>query len=320
MKGKLKQQYEAISELTKSDAFNNADIQKFSKMVVKKASEIIDVKRAGIWFFEDNWKVLKSTCLYEKNKYLKNISINSSDYPNYTNALKVKRSIVANNALTHKETKELGPDYLDRLGISSMLDSGIREGKSMLGVLCLEHIGQQRNWSIEEISFAGVLSDLLSQAFILKEIKEAKKELLENRKELEEANITLKSILQRFENEKNSHNENIANNIEKNILPIINEMRNSKMQSPELIKQLEVSIGNLSSNFYKKLAKFNMNLSPAEVKICQMIKSGYQGKEIAEMLNVTFSTVETHKKNIRKKLDLTGKTVNLKVYLNDLEV
>lgn len=320
MKNKLQKEYEAIVELTKSDAFNNGDFQKFAKQVAKKACEIIDVRRAGVWIFEEDYKRLSSIVLIDSYRTIKNTTINTSDFPHYTGAIKTKRSIIANNALTNKDTKELAEAYLDKVGISSMLDTGIREGKRILGVLCMEHVGQQRKWSLNEISFAGTLSDLLSQAYILGEIKVTQAELETKKKELEEANIALKNILTRFEDEKNQNKENIANNIEKNILPIIAEMKNAKSHCPELIQQLEISIANINSNFYKRLAKYNMNLSPTEVKVCQMIKSGYQGKEIAEMLGLSFSTVETHKKNIRKKLDLTGKPVNLKVYLNDLEV
>jgi DNA-binding NarL/FixJ family response regulator len=320
MKNKLQKEYESIVELTKSDSFNNGDFPKFAKQVVKKACEIMEVKRAGVWIFDEERKKLDSIVLIDSGKFLKNLSINTTDYPNYMQAVKSKRSIIANNALANKDTKELAEDYLDKIGISSMLDNGIREGKKTLGVLCLEHVGQQRKWAVNEISFAGTLSDLLSQSYILGEIKETKEELITKRRELEEANIALKSILTRFEDEKNINKENIANNIEKNIMPIIAEMKISKTKCPELIRQLELSITNINSSFYKRLAKFNMNLSPTEVKVCQMIKSGYQGKEIAEMLGLSFATVETHKKNIRKKLDLTGKAVNLKVYLNDLEV
>jgi len=320
MKTRLQKEYKAIAELTKSDDFNNGNFEKFAKQVAKKACEIVEVKRAGVWIFENDFTVLKSIVLIDNNRTIKNSRINTSDFPNYTGAVQNKRSIVAHNALTNKDTKELSEVYLDKVGISSMLDTGIREGNKILGVLCLEHVGQQRKWGVNEIGFAGTLSDLLSQAYILGEMKKTEEELKKNRKELEEANIALKSILARFEDEKNQNKQNIANNIEKNIMPILSEMKNAKSHCPELIRQLEISISNLDSSFHKNIAKFNLNLSPTEIKVCQMIKTGYQGKEIAEMLGLSFSTIETHKKNIRKKLDLTGKAVNLKVYLNDLEV
>lgn len=46
-------------------------------------------------------------------------------------------------------------------------------------------------------------------------------------------------------------------------------------------------------------------LTPAELRICNLVKQGLMGKEIAHELHVSESTVKTHKKNIRKKLQLS---------------
>ncbi|MCI5222321.1 MAG: DNA-binding response regulator [Candidatus Electrothrix sp. AR4] len=47
-----------------------------------------------------------------------------------------------------------------------------------------------------------------------------------------------------------------------------------------------------------------------------LIRQGKRSKEIAEMLNIALQTVETHRKNIRKKLNISGKKINLVSYLN----
>jgi hypothetical protein len=320
MKEKFKLHFDVISEIISSEAFIEGDLESLSKEILKKATKIMNVRRAGVWMFYENFKRMETLVLFDKKKYIDNISINSEDYPRYTKALRINRSIIANNVLEDERVAELKESYLDKIGVSSMLDTGIRKGEEIIGVLCFEHIGQQRNWSEEEIIFAGVLSDLLTQTYFLAEIKNTKAELITNRVQLEETNIALKNILTRFENERKTGKENIANNIEKNIMPVINDMKVSKSFKPELLKQLEVSVNNLNSSFYKKLSKFNLNLSPSEIKICQMINAGYQGKEIAEILKISYSTVETHKKNIRKKLKITGMSVNLKVYLDDLDL
>jgi DNA-binding NarL/FixJ family response regulator len=61
------------------------------------------------------------------------------------------------------------------------------------------------------------------------------------------------------------------------------------------------------------------NLSPSEVKICNMIKKNMLGKEIATLLNISLYTINTHFKNIRKKLNITNKKINLKNHLNILK-
>ncbi len=55
-------------------------------------------------------------------------------------------------------------------------------------------------------------------------------------------------------------------------------------------------------------------LTQAEHIVCELITSGFSTKKIANKLNVTESTIQTHRKNIRRKLSLTGKQ-NLYSYL-----
>ena len=47
-----------------------------------------------------------------------------------------------------------------------------------------------------------------------------------------------------------------------------------------------------------------------------MIQSGATSKDIADGMAISIETVQTHRKNIRRKLGLSGKDVNLYAYLN----
>jgi len=58
-----------------------------------------------------------------------------------------------------------------------------------------------------------------------------------------------------------------------------------------------------------------MSLTPAELKVCQLIQSGHRTKEIADALNLSIETVQSHRKSIRRKLSLSGKEVNLFAFL-----
>ena len=57
-------------------------------------------------------------------------------------------------------------------------------------------------------------------------------------------------------------------------------------------------------------------LSPVEVVICDMIKRGLSSKEIANLRGITPATVGRHRENIRHKLGLANRKVNLVSYLN----
>jgi len=49
------------------------------------------------------------------------------------------------------------------------------------------------------------------------------------------------------------------------------------------------------------------------------IKQGKTTKEISELLNIAPSTVDFHRDNIRSKLKIKNKRINLQTYLKSLE-
>ena len=59
-----------------------------------------------------------------------------------------------------------------------------------------------------------------------------------------------------------------------------------------------------------------VKLTKSEIQVCQLIQSGATSKDITDTMNISVDTVQTHRKNIRKKLGLSGKDVNLFAYLN----
>jgi DNA-binding NarL/FixJ family response regulator len=50
----------------------------------------------------------------------------------------------------------------------------------------------------------------------------------------------------------------------------------------------------------------NLTLSKRELEVIQLIKEGMKTKEIADRLNISFYTAETHRKNIKLKIGLKG--------------
>ncbi len=57
-------------------------------------------------------------------------------------------------------------------------------------------------------------------------------------------------------------------------------------------------------------------LTPSEIQIADLIKQGKTSKEIASILNISPNAVAFHRGNLRKKLGLSNKKVNLRTYLH----
>ncbi|SFW33427.1 response regulator transcription factor [Chitinophaga sancti] len=60
-------------------------------------------------------------------------------------------------------------------------------------------------------------------------------------------------------------------------------------------------------------------LSKTELRIMQMIAEGLSTKEIAQALNISIKTVENHRHNISKKLNLTGHNSLIKYAIRNLQ-
>jgi DNA-binding CsgD family transcriptional regulator len=48
-----------------------------------------------------------------------------------------------------------------------------------------------------------------------------------------------------------------------------------------------------------------------------LIHCGLTSKQIAQLLTISYETVEKHRRNIRRKVGITGKKINLTSFLND---
>ncbi len=58
------------------------------------------------------------------------------------------------------------------------------------------------------------------------------------------------------------------------------------------------------SDFIRRLHERSPGLTPAEIKVCVLVRLNVSMKQIADMLFVSASTVKTHRTHIRKKLGL----------------
>ena len=84
-------------------------------------------------------------------------------------------------------------------------------------------------------------------------------------------------------------------------------------------KQSERQLGELQELLIRRNVEFEgvskdlFVLSPRELQICGELRKGHTSKEIAKRMGISLRSVETHRRNIRRKLRLKGR--NLMVYL-----
>lgn len=70
-------------------------------------------------------------------------------------------------------------------------------------------------------------------------------------------------------------------------------------------------------NFYANLIKRYPQLTPAEIKVCSLIRIGLSSKEIAAILGVSKRTVDSHREHIHKKLNVTTRLTSFIASMRD---
>jgi PAS domain S-box-containing protein len=143
---------------------------------------------------------------------------------------------------------------------------------------------------------------------------------LENaNRSLEEKNIALHEILASIEAERDKIGRQVNKNVGKIVLPLLRSLKQgATRQQQRAIEQIEKCLLEIISPFIDEMAHAVRNLTPAELRICSFIKRGLGVKEIAELEHRSPETIAAHRRNIRRKLQIAHRKVNLTSYLRNV--
>jgi len=167
------------------------------------------------------------------------------------------------------------------------------------------------------IGVTGVLRDITQRKAAEDALMSSEIELYRQKTELERKNIALREIISQVEVEKNIIRDDVMTNVKEIILPMLEKV---KLSDPEnrYIDLLRHLLENLTSAYGNKISDSRHSLTGRELEICTMIEGGLSNKEIAALLGLSARTVENHRKNIRRKLNIRNKKVNLAAFLRNL--
>jgi len=158
-----------------------------------------------------------------------------------------------------------------------------------------------------------------NSAELNQKIKELEQEVAKARSN-EEKNIALKVLLSQRDNDKKKLEKSIMANVAELIMPNLIRLKNSKLSGKQQVELnvVEANLNEIISPFANNPSSNYMKLTPTEIQVANFIKHGTSSKDIAESLCLSQKTVDTHRYNIRKKLGVSGKGINLRSYLLSL--
>ena len=152
-------------------------------------------------------------------------------------------------------------------------------------------------------------------------VNEKTRELKDKAKNLQEVNTALKVLLKRRDADKKELEEKVLLNVREMIEPYLNKLKKTKLDEMQktYLGIIESNLNDIISPFVCGVSINLLNFTPTELQVAKLVKQGKITKEIASILNLSAKTIEFHRDNIRKKLDINNKKINLRTYLLSLE-
>jgi PAS domain S-box-containing protein len=238
------------------------------------------------------------------------------------------------------ETRRLTRDgkVLD-VQISSTLYQG-RDGRPLGNIVTLRDISARKRAEEELDKYHGHLEELVAERTAelaktnlklereIEEKKRAEKALRKREKELqaqshhlEEVNTALRVLLKQREEDKKELGEIVLRNVQELVSPYLQKVISGRLDTHQrtLVRILETNLNNIISPFINKLRSGLANFTPVEIRVAGLVKEGKTNKEIAEVLLISKNTVLFHRHNVRDKLGLKNKKINLRSHLLTME-
>jgi DNA-binding CsgD family transcriptional regulator len=159
---------------------------------------------------------------------------------------------------------------------------------------------------------------------LIDDLKQSRSELLAHQQRLEnlntqllDTNRALSIFAQNIEREREEIETRIALKLRSLMIPMVTKLRNDQALQKywTQLDMMTTQIEDLTSGFTMD-SRIAMTLSFTQMKIASLVKNGITTEEIARQLHIAESTVRTHRKNIRKKLQINRVQYSLRNFLN----
>ena len=167
----------------------------------------------------------------------------------------------------------------------------------------------------------GILIDITEKQKAFEKLKLHEKRLENKTRDLKQMNEALAVLLKKREQDKIDIQNKVTENINQLVLPYLMKIGKptSKSEITALIDIIRSNLNEITAGFSHQLSANYIGLSPKEIRVADLVRQGHKTKQIAQFLYLSPKTVESHRENIRKKLGIKNKKINLQSYLQAIE-
>ena len=157
----------------------------------------------------------------------------------------------------------------------------------------------------------------------LEKVKRGEKELIRRKSALEilnnelvETNQAVSVLARNIDRKKEELEKKVYDICTGKLMPILKKLQKD-VHCKKREADLELIINYLNGIVHETPLSHHISshLTEQEMRVAMLIKNGLTSQKIADMLCISMLTVKTHRKNIRKKLNIDNKDINLVSYL-----
>jgi PAS domain S-box-containing protein len=180
--GRLAAQSDALTALTARYTTERERFDARLRSILEISAQALRVARLSMWRFEDERATIRCIGQYrpDPGEYVSGSILRRKDAPAYFEALERVRVISAVDARTDPRTREFLDAYLVPNDIGAMLDVPLRQDNTAVGVLCAEHVGGPRPWTVDEQNFLVSVANLVVVAIAEEDRRNALARLAES--------------------------------------------------------------------------------------------------------------------------------------------
>jgi PAS domain S-box-containing protein len=159
--------------------------------------------------------------------------------------------------------------------------------------------------------------DVTARKRIERELTEREAELRRKSEQLGEINTALRVLLRQRDEDQKELEERIVSNVNELVLPYVRKLKGMHLNEAQTsyLEIVETHLNDIVTPFLRQIVSHYPHMTAKELQVATFVKEGKSNKEIADLMNVSVNAVEIHRYNLRKKLSLQNKKVNLRSYL-----
>ncbi|MBI5461671.1 MAG: PAS domain S-box protein [Gammaproteobacteria bacterium] len=163
---RMHEQQFVLLELACYPALVEGNLDAALRRIARVAAHMLGCARVGVWRYDATRTLLRADVEYRRaeNTFMRDEVLEVARYPNYFAELGQQRVLAASDVRSDPRLAEFGAAYFEPIGIVATLDVPIYWEGRCVGLLCIEHGGETREWLDDEIHFAASLADMTALA------------------------------------------------------------------------------------------------------------------------------------------------------------